>query len=267
MKENSLLQRCRSVDFSAESKNREKNLAGLKTKIEGVEPKMKKFKKPVALMAAVIAVFALSVGALAAAGSPVWRQIEARIIHSDGSKGELEMWTLEDDDYTMTIIRMDVNASEMSDGDVFFETVTEDGEVTVTQMPDITRFDDLDEALSHFLLENVLLPTYLPEGFEFSNASFTVCPISNPGNYRARKNIFLHYGNGQRTLSLNITYIPTDMEVPGEISFDEIKVIDGTTIAIRHLSRHIDGIAYIFSSTGEDAVDYATLERIADSLR
>ncbi|MCL1845372.1 MAG: hypothetical protein FWF77_05675 [Defluviitaleaceae bacterium] len=232
---------------------------------------MKKTRKPIALIAAVIAIMALSVGALAAAG-PVWRQIELRF-YGDGNIGNLEAWILEDDDADMAImlIRGEVDASMYSDrGDDNSATFRIDGtgNDAIVSIAERNVFDNLDDALSHFAFENVLLPTYLPEGFSFIEASFPTCPTANPDDEFATRNVLLVYGDGERLFSVQITYYPTDMEM-SPVSIDETEVFDETTtVYIRAHSRHIGDVAYIFISSGEaeQTVDYATLVRVADSL-
>jgi len=73
-----------------------------------------------------------------------------------------------------------------------------------TVLSDPSRFYDLDEAMAVFPVQNPspMLPTYLPEGFSFGEASYTVCPVRNPNEPAGRVNI--KYSNGKDAFALII---------------------------------------------------------------
>ncbi|MCL2355576.1 MAG: hypothetical protein FWC70_00270 [Defluviitaleaceae bacterium] len=247
MDDKNLLIKYRSIDFSAESKNREKNLELLKSKLENGETKMKNFKKPVAIIAAVVAILLLSVGALAA-GPAVWRQIETRVIEGNGDFG---MWVLENGDASTAI---SVSVFEMGDECLVVEI---DGEEHRISDIENRTFENLDEALAHFAA-----PVLLPADLEFVNASVSLSPLVNPDGDRAHVMHFLFNGDAG-LISLQLSYIPPRHAMPGETSFEETKIFGDSTVTVSGLSRNIGRVMYFFSSS--DA-DYAALERIAESL-
>jgi hypothetical protein len=221
MKNEELLNRCRSIDFSAESTSREKNLALLKSKIDKGEFEMKKifkFKKSVALIAAAIAVLSLSVIALAAPA--VVRHFEARIIQGEEYVSRFEIWESDDGEESLVVIEIDVNA-EIS---IPIIAQMQDGEIVLYQARH--PFSDLDEALSYYATEP-LLPTYLPDGFAFRGASFTVCPVTNPENpFAATSSLIISYSDGQRDLQFIISSAITEWH-KDEMSDERVTEVSG----------------------------------------
>jgi len=95
------------------------------------------------------------------------------------------------------------------------EFVNEDGEVTVslmtaraTDIADPVYIFDLDEALALHKASNLTMPTYLPEGFIFERAWFSnfSCPLSNPDTDYTGGQLFVVFGDGEQSLTIEIRY-------------------------------------------------------------
>jgi len=252
------LEKCRKVDFSAESKNFEANLSALVAKAdnkneERVYMKNRTFRKP--LVAAVVALAVLSVSAVAFAG-PIWRQIETRIVQGEQYVEHFAIYESADG-YTMGTMHIDHNASVPI-------VVEVEGELQV--LSDRHAFADLDEAISHLDIENPLLPTYLPEGFAFYEAVFPVSPVRNPQEIGAATFLIVSYSGGENELRLMISYYPEEWGFPIwsgnmielEIGGSPAKYGDGM------LGVKINDTLYSFSGTG---FTMEQLVQIAESLR
>jgi hypothetical protein len=78
-----------------------------------------------------------------------------------------------------------------------------DGQRWVLQDPLILT--DLDEAVGLFrAVEYLKLPTYLPAGFEFIEARFRVCPISNPDEEFVGTSLLIVYSNGVESFEYEV---------------------------------------------------------------
>jgi len=97
------------------------------------------------------------------------------------------------------------------------EFYDENGDITmalVTQSAhDVSEpiiINDLYEALSLHRAANLTMPTYLPEGFVFEHAWFSSfsCPISNPDSDFTGGQLFVVFGDGEQSLTLEIRYHP-----------------------------------------------------------
>jgi len=88
--DDALMAKCKSLDFSVESANYDKNLEILKGKLADINEercamnKARRMKKPFAILVAVIAIMAMSAATLAAA-SPALRDRARAVRHEDGS--------------------------------------------------------------------------------------------------------------------------------------------------------------------------------------
>ena len=254
------LAKCRDVDFSAESKNFEKNLDVLKEKLlrnneeEYVVLKTRKLKKPIAVAAALILVLSMSAFAF---GEPVWRYLETRIIQGEQYVHYFAAW--EAAPYTSMIqMTIDPNAQ----GPIVVEI---DGAIVLLQ--DASHFYDLETALSHLDIENPMFPAYLPEGFAFERATFNVCPIRNPEHVLAARDMRIQYSFGEQRLSLTIQYRPEDWgSFAWGFDLEEI-TINGHCGLYGNgmMSLHIGDVMYFLS--GDEDADFDLLFRIMESLR
>jgi len=152
--------------------------------------KNRKIKLSVAIAAALITALSLS---FVAFGDPVWRVLQTRIVEGDQYISDFVLKE-SDDGFVMGRVTM---ATEES-GDTGRVVVEVDGELQVLQDPLILT--DLDEAIALFPGE-VVLPTYLPEGFVFERARFSICPINNPG---AGGQMMVTFSDGEQSFMLEV---------------------------------------------------------------
>ena len=201
------LEKCRKIDFSAESKNFEANLAALlggKKTEERVN--MKRFSAKKIVIAAAIAVLALSGTVLAA--SPMWRPVETAIIQGEQYVEHFSVYE-SDEGYTMGLLTLTDTNSGTSEA-----VVAEiDGRREV--IADRHAFDNLDEALSHLNIpQGIMLPAVLPYGFEFAEAAFPVSPVRHPDEYGVGRFLIVDYTGGEALLRLMASYYPAEWGLP-----------------------------------------------------
>ncbi|MCL2856546.1 MAG: DUF4367 domain-containing protein [Oscillospiraceae bacterium] len=245
------LERCREVDFSAESVNYEKNLDALKAKLTTEERfAVNKIRKmPVAVAAALAVVLSLSVVAL---GATVWRHMDTRIIQGEEYVRHFSMQEATDGSgFTMGSLDIDPNASGPIIADV-------EGEKVV--LWDAHEYDDLDAALARLsaTLGDLKMPAYLPEGFTFEQATYHA-------NVTA---LNIDYSFGGQELRVRISHYPEEWGIPQwSATFEEVEVNgwvgktgDGS------LWVQVGDISYFFDGYNSD-LDYDHLIRIAKSLR
>jgi len=289
--------KCKGIDFSADSQNYEANLTALKGKLTQLEEEKynmnngKRFKRPIALIAALVAVLSLSVVAF---GDTIWNYIEVRIVQGEEHVNHLRMMTgptttgYDEERGAVTsqsIFMIESDIDRDAEGPIVIEV---DGRQMVLQ--DAHQFYDLDEALGHFVNPNAPLPTYLPEGFDFERATFGISPVRHPEIFSSSSNMSIHYSDGQRSLRLcimhlgnvtlsvtedgqsvgtdldfdleDIDFIPINIEPYGvgtiEINGRAAHVVDGM------LALSIGNISYLFDS--ED-LTLEQLIQIAESLQ
>ena len=153
-------------------------------------------KPSIAIAAVLIATLSLSVVAF---GEPVWRYLQTRIV--EGGQYVEDFFLKESDD---GFIRGGMTpAEDLEDGGIGRLVVEVEGELQVWSDP--LTLTDLDKALSLFPgPETPMLPTYLPEGFAFESARFSICPINNPDVEGAGGQLFLTYGDGEQGFTIEI---------------------------------------------------------------
>jgi len=261
--DNEFLEKCREVNFSAESVNCEKNLEALKGKLINRERFVMNRIRKIPIAAATIAiVLSLSVVALAATA---WRYLDTRIIQ--GEEYVQNFVARESDDGTLEVRwELDPNAS----GPIVAEI--EDGRVVIEDR-NRSIFEDLDEALSILAIDNPMIPAYLPEGFAFDHAFFRDDPIKTPDHPTAAKELNIIYSFGQNILQFTIAErdgMVWDIEaerdgVDWDIDLEEIEV-NGYhgLIGGNGLSLQVGNTMYFFSSM---SMSYEQLIEIARSLQ
>jgi len=248
--DNEFLNKCREIDFSAESVNYENNLESLKSKLTNKErfivSRVKKM--PVAVAAALAVVLSLSVVALAATA---WRYLDTRIIQGEEYVRHFSMQEATDGSgFTVGSIDIDPNAS----GPIIAEV---DGEEVV--LWDAHDYDDLDTALARLAtsLGNVKMPAYLPEGFTFEQATYHA-------NVTALQ---INYSFGGQQLSVRIGHYPEEWGIPQWSStFEEIEINgwSGKTGG-GALWLQVGDISYFFDGYNA-GMSYEQLAEIAASL-
>jgi hypothetical protein len=248
--DNEFLERCKNVDFSAESTSYEKNLEGLKTKInyEG-NPIMKKIKKmPFAVAATLVIMLSFSVVALAATA---WRYLDTRILQ--GEEYVHHFTVSESEDGTIQIWATEIDSA--ASGPIIAEV---DGEEVV--LMDAHDYDDLDEALDRLAatLGSVMMPTQLPDGFVFENATYYAHVTALSINF--------HYG--EHFLNIYIAHYPEEWDLPywaGDLEPVEVNGFSGKTGG-GTLGLQVGDILYMFDGYNAD-LDYSQLIEIAESMQ
>ena len=278
MSDEDFMAKCRNIDFSADSQNFEANLDALKGKLTQIVKEerhiMKRSRKFSIAIAAVLAAIMIPVAAFAAAPA-IWEYFTITITRSDGNANhitfnanDLDIETLGDGSMAIRFgFEFDSDAfSDMDDKQIMVR-ITEGAQII--QM-DVHSFDDLDEALSHLAIENLLLPAYLPEGFAFELATLSVHPgysleDANPTS------MHIFYSDGQNELRVRVLYTFGGLDVVswgverednGTVEVD----INGVTGRYKYgsLFLEVDNVLYLFESADLSAEQ---LTGIAESLQ
>jgi len=218
--------------------------------------KRKGMKFSIAVAASLIAVLSLS---FVAFGDPVWRRVETRVL-----EGNIDVTMKVSDDGitagTLTVIEGTIGGDERI-------VVEVDGVVEVWADPLVLY--DLDEALALFPgNESPVMPTYLPEGFEFERARFSICPINNDLE-QAGGQLIVRFGNGEESFDLEVRrqHERYGWDIWGaveEITVNGVDAIIGGGGLSIHTSPEVRNT---FLSWGSFILDDATLIRMAESLQ
>jgi len=256
------LQQCRDIDFSAHSQNQDKNLETLKAKLAGKNKESSKMKtsknlkKTIIIAAVVAAVLSLSVVALAA-GPMMLRQLDTRVVQGEQYVRQFERWVNEGEGFAGGTRDVDMDVDHSVPIIVEVDGVEE-------LLMDRHTFYDLEDALSHLAVESPRLPSFLPEGFAFEHATFSISPVRNPDHETAANMLNIIYSNDAGDeIQLMISYYPAEwggMSIGGE----EI-IIDG------HRGQDAGGWMFVHPydtlySLSTNDIDGAYLRKIAESL-
>jgi len=221
--------------------------------------KRKGVKFSIAVAASLILVLGLS---FVAFGDPVWRRLDTRII--EGYDFVSEVIVKESSDGG-TIGGMVVIEGEFGrDGRLVVEV---DGEIQVWQDPLVLY--DLDEALALFPgEESPVMPTYLPEGFAFERARFSICPINNDLEH-AGGQLVIRFSNGEDSFDLEVRrqHERYGWDIWGaveEITVNGVDAIIGDGGLSIHTSPEVRNT---FFSWGSFRLDDDNLIRMAESLQ
>ena len=182
MSNDDFLSKCKSIDPSVEV-DRKKNLEAIKIRLlkekeQSAMLRNKKIRRPAVAVALLAGIISFSVVAYAAVPM-VWRHFDTRVIQgeefvTDFFRGEIDL-----PDGTTSVggvINIDRDALEAAGGGVVIVEVDGVEEVVLDEL----HLDNLQDGLNLLQLNNVLLPSYLPEGFSFSRFTFPV----NPNNHQ-----------------------------------------------------------------------------------
>jgi len=169
----------------------------LKSKLDNKEryPMKNKriFKPAVAIAAVLITTMSLSIVAF---GDQIWRPLQTRVVEGEQHVEHLSL-KISEDGFTMGTMQM---AEGAQDERVVVEV---EGELQVWQDPLILT--SLSEAVALFAGDEVpMLPTYLPEGFTFERARFSICPVNNADIEYAGGQLMIFYSNGDESFILEI---------------------------------------------------------------
>ena len=161
---------------------------------KGYTVKNKKIMRPfMVIVAALIA--ALSVSAVVFAAAPiVWQYLDTRILQGEEFVEEFSIRVSEDGKYSVMVTVID---AENIEGALIVEV---DGEPMV--MFDKLQVDNMEEALELLAIYNVLMPSYLPEGFVFEQVTFPINPIIHPD---ALSHMLVDFSNGDENIRLQIS--------------------------------------------------------------
>jgi len=247
--DNEFLNKCREIDFSAESVNCEKNLDALKSKLTNEERfAMNRIKKmPVAVAAALAIVLSLSVVALAATA---WRYLDTRIIQGEEY---VRSFTVVEGNDGSQIWGMEIDPD--ATGPIVAEV---DGERVV--LLDAHHYDDLYAALARLAatLGNTKMPAYLPDGFTFEQAT-----------YHANANALnISYIFGEQELGVRIMHYPEEWGIPQWSETFELIEINGFNgkAGGGSLWLQVGDVSYMLDGFNSN-LDYGHLIRIAESLQ
>ena len=199
MNNDDFLAKCKSIDPSAEV-DREKNLEFIKTKLLEEEQfammRNKKIKRPAVAAALLAGVISLSVAAYAAVPM-VWQYFDTRVVQGDEFVTDFFRGEITLPDGTTSVgggINIDREALEAAGGGVIIVEVDGVEEVYLDEL----HLDNLQDGLDLLQLDNVLLPSYIPEGFSFSRFTFPVNPNNHQymlGTLPAAENAFISFSN------------------------------------------------------------------------
>jgi len=245
------LERCKKIDFSAESDSYEKNLEDLKNKLTNEErTTVNRIKKmPVAVAAALAVVLSLSVVGLAATA---WRQLDTRIIQGEEY---VRNFTVQEATDGSGIVMGSVDIDPDASGPIIAEV---DGEEVV--LWDAHDYDDLDAALARLsasLGSDVIMPATLPQGFTFDNATYHA-------NVTALQ---INYTFGGQELRIRISHYPEEWGIPQwSATFEEVEVngFSGKTGG-GALWLQVGDVSYFFDGYNAN-LSYEQLVEIAVSL-
>ena len=248
--DNEFLEKCRDIDFSAESANYEKNLKTLKTNLINKEnlAMKKSLKMPFAVAASLAVALSLTVVGLAATA---WRYLDTRIIEGEEYVHNFVVKESEDGYYQIWGAEIDPDAT----GTIVAEV---DGEEVV--LLDAHHYDDLDEALARLgtTLDTIKMPAYLPDGFTFEQATYHA-------NVTA---LNISYKYGEQELGVHISYYPEEWGIPvwsGTFELVEVNGFNGKTGG-GSLWLQVGDVSYMFDGYNSD-LDYDQLIAIAESLQ
>ena len=200
MNNDDFLAKCKSIDPSAEV-DKKKNLEAIKTRLLNEEEqfammKNKKIIRPAAAAALLAGI--ISISAVAYAAVPmVWRYFDTRVVQGEEFVTEFFRGEVDLPDGTTSIgggINIDREALEAAGGGAIIVEVDGVEEVYLDEL----HLYNLQDGLNLLQLDNVLLPSYLPEGFNFSRFTFPVNPNNHQymlGTLPAAENALINFSN------------------------------------------------------------------------
>ena len=213
------IEKCRKTDFSSESRNKQANLEQLKAKLpimnEERDIYMKKgIRKPIAIAACIAVVLSMSVVVF---GQDVVNYIRT-VRLGDHANYIVSVGDVSDEDM-QAFIDEKAEGCEISDEE--YELWTEADMVDFNWL----TFTDAAEAKSHFITNDALLPTYLPEGFEFDHIYFFVESLEDLQEYGANKFMTAVFSNGTDEIQMQIRFMDETTRFVTGLP-EDIQVID-----------------------------------------
>jgi len=194
------LAKCKSINPSVEI-DRKRNLEAIQNRLlkeeeQAIMLNNKKIRKPAVAAVLLAGILSLSVATYAAAPI-IWRYFDTNVVQGEEFVTNFFMGEVDLPDGTTSIggnLNIDRQALEAAGGGVII--VEADGEEWVVL--DELHLDSLQDGMDMLQLNNVLLPSELPEGFTFSRFTFPVNPNNHDyklGSIPAAEAAFIHYNN------------------------------------------------------------------------
>jgi len=213
------LTKCKSINPSVEV-DRKKDLEAIQNRIIKEEEQSamlrnKKIRRPA--VAAVLIAGILSFSAVAYAAAPmIWRHFDTSVVQGEEFVNEFVVAEIDlPDSTTSDVIDINIDSERLEDAGGEPIILEVDGEEWVYL--DELNFDSIEDGLALLQLENVALPTYLPDGFSFSRFTFPV----NPNNHQYRLGTipsaeiaYVFFSNGNDTILLQLSNLGTSRVAP-----------------------------------------------------
>ena len=236
-----------------------------KLKKESYTMKKRRFVKPsIAIAVALIA--ALSVSVIAFAAAPIiWRYLDTRVVQGEEFLDLFSVRVSEDGTMSVWSIVFDSEAIQNADDSAVIVEV--DGVTMVLR--DELHFNNVEEALNLLSMDNILMPSFLPEGFIFEQATFPINPITHPDELGASGHMFVDYTNGEDTIRVQAMQWNSGNDV-GFFSPSQVDVvINGNNGAVTEgiLAVIIDNVFYNISTSEYSTITTYELIKIAESLQ
>jgi len=200
MSNEDFLAKCKSIDPSKEI-DRIKNLEEIKKRLKNEEEQIymirnRRFKKSAVAAAVIAGLLSVSVVAYAAVTS-AWRYFDTRVVQGEEFVTDFFVGEIDMPDGTTSVgsgINIDHEALAAAGGGAIIVEVDGEEQVVLDEL----HLDNLQDGLALLQLDNVLIPSYLPEGFSFNRFTFPV----NPNNHQymlgilpAAENARIYFGN------------------------------------------------------------------------
>ena len=135
--------------------------------------------------------------------------------------------------------------------------------------------NNLDEALALHKVDNLAMPSWLPEGFAFEHAwyPYSFCPISNPDSDNPGLQLFVVFSDGEQNLTLEMRYHPEHGGFDGWSNLSEITINgrnavigDGTlSVQVTHNARYTF-MTESFAGAAGSTISHIELIKIAESI-
>lgn len=205
----------------------------------------------------VAAVLAMSVTVLAASQT-LFNRVDTRIIEGEEYVNEFMVKVSEDGTESIMVMDLDPDA-----GVVVAEI---DGETMVIR--DELVLTNLAEAQEIFALDRFMVPEYLPEGFQFAEATFFVNPLAHDQE-GADGQLSVGFSDGENTIQIITTAWDENFGGIPIFGPQEDVVINGHPGAVAEGSVSVlaDGVLYTVSPVYPLRLESDVLLRIAESLR
>ena len=217
----------------------------------------KNFIKPKkALVFAVAAVLALSATAFAASQT-IFNRLDTSIVEGEQYVTEFAIQVSEDE--TLSLWTMGIDA------DAGLVVADIEGETHVLNDPLVLI--DVAEAQSLFATGHFMIPGYLPDGFQFDNATFSVNPRLHDQE-GADGHLTVDFVNGPYRIGMTISAWDDSWAMPIMGAQEDI-VINGHPAAIMEGNVMVlaDGVLYTIFPSVDTTLSQDTLLAIAESLR